>query len=372
MKRAIFILMAISGLLIIPLVGLSARALQQGSGNVAAQEGGLTLTSPETGEDLGRWLFFDPRISGDGLVSCASCHVTDQAWTDGAELSAGYTGTLYFRNTPTLLNSSQMPVFDWDGRFASGDMTSLVRDHLVEAHFMNMDGRLLIERLRQVPEYEQGFNEVYGGDPSFGRALSALAAFVGTLNSENHPYQRHLDGEQTALSAEALEGLAIFEGKGNCSQCHSGPLLSDGDFHALGVPENADIYQNPLRHITFRRFLRGFGVNDYANLRQDIGLGALTLEPTDRGKFRTPSLLEVSRTAPYMHNGTLGSLDEVVGFYDAGGGEGLNRDSRLQPLGLSERERDSLVVFLRSLGSEESAFEAPLLPAYQPRALGDN
>ena len=327
---------------------LPVSALQRRSATDAVEvRPPSSVAAVATAEELGALLFFDPRISGDAQVSCSSCHLPDQAWSDGMALSAGYTSTLYFRNTPTLLNASQMPVLDWDGRFEQSDMTSLVRDHLTEAHFMNVDGRLMVERLRQ---------------------LSALAAFVGPLASEDHPYQRYLDGDSSALSPQARAGLRLFAGKAGCAQCHSGPLLSDGELRSLGVPENVDIFQEPLRHITFRRFFRAFGVGEYVTMRDDPGLYALTFNDADRGAFRTPSLLEVARTAPYMHNGVFDDLEDVVRFYDDGGGDG----SSLRPLGLTADEIASLVAFLDSLQSEQAPFETPELPPYGLRTLGEN
>ena len=213
---------------------------------------------------------------------------------------------------------------------------------------------------------------MFDGDVSYGRILSSLSAFVETLTSKNHPYLNYRDGVTNALSTEAREGLELFQGKAGCAQCHSGDLLSDGEPHALGVPENPAIFQEPQRHITFRRFFRGLGVSEYATLRQDVGLFALTLDEVDRGRFRTPSLLEAARTAPYMHNGVLTDLEDVVLFYNRGGGDNRNKDPLLKPLGLTDQEVVALVAFLESLGSPGEPFELPQLPAYQPRTLGDN
>lgn len=320
----------------------------------------------------GMLLFFDNRLSGDGSTSCATCHVPEKAWADGLPLSRGYRGTLYFRNTPTLINAGQMPLLDWDGRFEQEDMESLVRDHLAESHFLNIDGGLLVERLRQVPEYEEGFKAVFKAEVSYGRVLRALATFVRSLRSQDHPYLRYLEGDASALSPQAKAGLELFQGKAGCARCHSGALLSDGKLHALGVPAAPAIFQEPLRHITFRRFLRGFGISEYASLEDDPGLYSLTHDRADWGKFRTPSLLEVARTAPYMHNGVFGSLEEVVSFYNQGGGAAPSKDRLLKPLGLSEEEAASLVAFLESLGSTGPPVEAPQQPPYQPRRQGED
>ena len=136
---------------------LSANVLSIGPSIPADHEEALAAAGPASVEELGKLLFFDTRLSGDTSISCSTCHAPGNAWADGLALSAGYQSTLHFRNTPTILNAGRMPLLDWDGRFAAGDMDSLVRDHLAEAHFMNVDGRLLVERLRQVPVYEQAF-----------------------------------------------------------------------------------------------------------------------------------------------------------------------------------------------------------------------
>lgn len=202
--------------------------------------------------------------------------------------------------------------------------------------------------------------------------LTALVAFLDTLASTEHPYLRYLDGDAAALPDQAKAGLELFRGKASCSQCHGGELLIDGELHALGVPENQAVFQEPMRHMVFRRFLRGLGVSDYVAVRSDPGLFSQTLAEPDRGKFRTPSLLEAARTWPYMHNGVFETLTDVVYFYNRGGGDGPNQDPLLRPLGLSDEEIVNLVVFLESLGSEEPPIEVLKPPPYQPRTLGEN
>lgn len=319
---------------------------------------------------LGKYLFFDRSLSGDRAVSCATCHKPDKAWSDGLALSAGYPATLYFRNTPSLLNSGGQPILYWDGRFAGADMQSLIRDHLTEAHFMHMDGPLMVERLLQKPQYMELFKEVFGGEPTFGRVLAAVEAYVKTLNSLPGPYDRYETGDKSVLSEQAAKGLELFEGKANCIQCHSGPLLSDGKFYNLGVPENQEIFKEPLRHITFRRFFRTLGVADYRTLRSDVGLYALTQAAGDKGKFRTPSLREVARTAPYMHNGMFKSLQEVVQFYNQGGGDSPHKDAKLKSLNLNSDEVTALVVFLESLNGELVTVAEPQVAVVQALSLG--
>lgn len=237
---------------------------------------------------------------------------------------------------------------------------------------MQVDGRLFPERLKQVPEYEKMFKEAFGGEPGFGSSLNAIAAFVRTLSSRNVPFDRYLKGEKKALPAAAVRGLDLFMGKAACVQCHSGPLLSDGKFHALGVPENPQVFSDPLRHISYRRFLKTLGVPGYMGLREDVGLFAVTKNPNDRGKFRTPTLREVGQTAPYMHNGAFKTLEEVVAFYGRGGGRHPNKSPLLKTLGLKQSDQRDLVEFLKSLSGDPVVMKAPTLPEYKPRKLGAN
>lgn len=322
--------------------------------------------------ELGKYLFFDPRLSGDGGVSCDTCHDPEKGWGDGKPLSAGYPGSDYFRNAQTLLNAAHFRRNYWDGRMAGSDLPTLVRDHLTEAHFMQVDGRLVAERLKQVPEYVQMFQKAFGGEPSFGRTLTAVAAFLKTITSRNAPIDRYLKGETAALSSEAREGLALYQGKAACIQCHNGALLSDQEFHALGVPENPDVFGDPFRHITFRRFFRTLGAPTAESYRGDPGLYGVTKERGDWGKFRTPSLREVSRTGPYMHNGSFARLEDVVAFYDRGGGQQRNKSPLIKPLGLTAAEKRALVEFLKSLAGDPVVVERPEPPDYQPRKLGQN
>lgn len=319
---------------------------------------------PKTYDDalvlLGKYLFFDPRLSGDATLSCATCHQPDHAFSNTEAMSPGYTGTRYFRNAPTVMNTVYLDYLYWDGRMDGKDMPTTVRDHITEAHFMNSDGRLMVERVKQVPEYVRLFEDAYGGTPSFGRVLGAITAYVHSLNSAPTPYDRYVQGDENALSSDAIVGLALFQD--NCQSCHNGPVFSDNQFHVSEVPESVeDIWGDPLRHITFRRFFRQLGVPNYRALTADPGLFALTKTESDFGAFRTAPLREVARTAPYMHNGAFATLAEVVRFYN-------DRDD----LGLSAAEIGQLVAFLESLSSEPVSIVATGQPDYQLRTLGDN
>lgn len=309
--------------------------------------------------ELGASLFFDPRLSGDGSLACSTCHSPDKGFGDGKSLADGYPGTKGFRNTPTLINMRYLEYFYWDARLDGQDPQTQVRDQVTESHVLAMDGRLMLERLKQVPEYDQAFKDTLGGEPSFGRTLKAVSAFEQTLVSQDTPF------DTGTLDADQRAGQKLFEGKAGCVRCHNGPLLTDSDVHALGVPENPEIVQDPLRHLTMRAWAKALGVDNFEALREDPGHYSVTKQEEDRGKFRTPPLRELVHTAPYMHNGTFETLDAVVEFYDAGGGEAPNKDAALRPLGLSDGEKAQLVAFLEGLSGSPLDVETPEWLPYQ-------
>jgi cytochrome c peroxidase len=306
-------------------------------------------------ENLGRFLFFDPRLSGDGSMSCATCHDPAKSYTDGRALSRAYAGSDGFRNTKTILNAMRASTFYWDGRLSGSDPETQVRDAITETHFMNMDGRLMLERLKQIPEYVQMFADVFGEgvEPSFGSTLRAIAAFEKTLVTGPTPY----DLEE--LSESAVRGRELFEGSAGCTTCHSGDDFTDGEAHSVGVPENNSLFDEPLRHLTYRSFIKAMGVPGYMSVRRDVGRFTVTKDAGDIGRFMTPSLRQASRTAPYMHNGVFPTLTEVAKFYSEGAG------GTREPLNLSGNEIDDLVAFLESLTGPEPDIEIPTVPRYR-------
>ena len=322
--------------------------------------------------DLGKFLFFDSRMSGDTGNSCSTCHDPSLGWGDGQPLSAGYTGVEYFRNAPSLFNIANRNYFMWDGRLDGADLGTVVRDMLVESHTMQMDSRLAQERLKQIPEYAAMFESAYGGDPYGGKMYGAIAEYIKSIRTINAPFDAFLKGDASAISADALAGMDLFAGKAGCVQCHSGPTLSDGGRAATGALDNPDLQVNADRQITMLRFFATMGTPNYMNLRSDVGAYVITKEETDIGKFATPSLWDVGQTGPYMHSGVFDTLDEVVAFYDAGGGDGPNKSTLLKPLGLSDVEQANLVAFLNSLTGDAPDVQAPDLPEYQLRVAGQN
>lgn len=293
---------------------------------------GSLVLSPEK-VALGKQLFFDPRLSGDNKMSCATCHLPDKAFGDGLARAKGHGDKTLTRNTPSLLNVGFYERYDWDGRAKSLEEQSL--GPIQSPDEMNQDLAELERELNAVPGYVERFQKVFGTKVTRDGISKSLAAFQRTLVTKPSPFDRYLAGDKTALSAEAKQGMELFEGSAGCVRCHQGPLLSDSKLYRLGV--------------SFK----------------DEGLGAVTGKKQDKGKFRTPSLRNIAETGPYMHNGSKKTLSSVVEFYYRGvpttTSDGLPLD--VQPmLGQSFSEISALVAFLESLTGEAPKVERPELP----------
>jgi cytochrome c peroxidase len=320
----------------------------------------IPLANPQTPEkvDLGKKLFFDRRLSGDGTMSCATCHIPDLAYTDGQEISLSYPTTKNWRNTPTLINIAFFKNLFHDGRVTSLEDQALFP--VMSSFEMNLNLDYLEEKLRVVPEYVTAFKQVFGGDVSRERVAMAIAAFERTLVSVNAPLDRYLKGDQSALSNDAKKGYEIFIGKGRCTECHYGVNLSDDKFHALHVPENPEHWKDPRITATRRFVAKVYHYDDYANLDEDPGRYLITKDKKDWKAFRTPTLREIAKTAPYMHNGIFATLDEVIEFINSGGGKG---NIALKPLGLSADEKLQIKSFLtEALSGEHMSLTYPLIP----------
>lgn len=316
--------------------------------------------NPQTPEkvELGKKLFFDRRLSGDGTMSCATCHVPDLAFTDGQEISLSYPTTKNWRNAPTLVNIAFFNNLFHDGRATSLEDQALFP--IMSAFEMNLNLDYLEEKLRVVPEYVDAFREVFGSGITRERVAMSIAAFERTLVSVNAPLDRYLKGEPSALSADAKKGYDIFTGKGKCMKCHYGVNLSDDKFHALNIPENPDHQKDPRITATRRFVAKVYHYDDYANLTEDPGRYLITKDKKDWKAFRTPTLREIARTAPYMHNGIFATLDEVIDFFDRGGGAG---NTAVEPLKLSGEEKKYLRTFLvEALSGEDITIIYPVIP----------
>ncbi|RLQ19351.1 cytochrome-c peroxidase [Vibrio sp. SBT000027] len=297
--------------------------------------------------ELGKRLFFDTRLSGDDSISCSRCHIPANGFSYPEPLSPAYTGSDGFRNAPTLINAAYKEVWFHDGRIGT-NLNDVVRENITEDWLMNMDMRLMQERLKQDPIYVEMFKAANLGEPSNGGVRKALPEYLKTLTSKNVPFDK---GE---LSDLASQGEKLFTGKAGCNQCHRGALFSDGKAHNTGVPENHEIFLDPMRHQSFLAYNMFMGVQDYLTLKRDVGAHVQThkADGSDRGKFITPTLRELTQTAPYMHNGMLATLKDVVEFYNQGGGEDSKKDSRLTTLSLTDYEKKALVAFLESLSGD--------------------
>ncbi|QDT38547.1 cytochrome-c peroxidase [Stratiformator vulcanicus] len=294
-----------------------------------------------TGElvSLGKQLYFDKRLSKDKSISCASCHDPKHGWADPNPVSSGVGGQKGGRNAPTVINTAFNRFQFWDGRAKSLEEQALGPIQNPIEMGMAMGGNDgVIERLNSVDGYRRQFEEVFGGEVTEGRIAVAIAAFERTILSGNAPYDKFEDGDKEALSPAAKRGMELFFGKANCSACHAGANFTDNAFHNIGI---------------------GMDKPDFDKGRVVVsGLGG------DTGSFKTPTLREIKRTGPYMHDGSIKTLREVVEHYDKGGIKNEYLDEELFELNLTENEKSDLVIFLEEGLSSESYpdISAPDLP----------
>jgi cytochrome c peroxidase len=262
---------------------------------------------------MGQDLFSDRRLSRDGTLSCASCHDPKRSFTDGKPLAVGVSGRRGQRRVPAILNRGYGKSFFWDGRIVT--LEEQVLQPIVSPAEMDLTVDEALARLRSDGRYAALTPE---------SLAQALASYVRTILVGGSPYDRYLAGDRQALPEQARMGLKIFRSKGNCASCHVGPNLTDERYHNTGIAWREGRYADTGRFLVTRR-------------EQDLGA------------FKTPTLRQVATRAPYMHDGSIGTLEEVVEHYDRGGNRNPNLDSELQPLGLTHEEKQALVEFLRSL-----------------------
>lgn len=329
--------------------------------------------NPQTPEKiaLGKQLYWDGRLSGDGSMPCVSCHLPGLGWGDGGQISHGYPGTQHWRNSQTILNAAYYNKLFWEGSVTSLEAQAPAAAEGAVAG--NGDPSVMEMRLRFLPEYVASFRKVFGSEwPRINDAWRAIAAYQRTVVSDaaKVPFDRYAKGDKKALSAAQQRGFALFNGKAGCLQCHNGPLASDQKFYNLGLPDFAGFKNDALYQVTHRweHYQKGVAEPKYRGADMDYGLYYQTKNPKDIGKFRTPSLREVKYTGPYMHNGVFTTLAQVVDFYDAGGGPAPHKSDKLKPLGLTAREKADLLAFLEALSMTEPLIHAdPKLPGdYQP------
>jgi cytochrome c peroxidase len=287
---------------------------------------------------LGRLLFFDARLSGDGTTSCATCHDPARGFTDGRAKAHGKGGKVLRRNTPSVVNvDGRAPMF-WDGRAATAEDQALMP--VKNPDEMARDLPSLIAELEQTPEYRARFKRAFGDGTIDGdRIARAVADFERTLISAGAPLDRYLGGDATAMSPAALRGMSLFTGRAACVKCHSGPQLTDGSFHNIGL----------------------------AGVAADQGRYEVVPIAVSRGAFKTPGLRDVVLTAPYFHDGSAATLRDVVDHYKRGGVVKDNLDADIKPLSLSDGDEQDLIEFMRALSGVSRPTDIPRVPVARPR-----
>lgn len=289
------------------------------------------ILTPERAH-LGKILFFDPRLSGSGWISCATCHNPALGWSDGLPTAIGHGMTVLGRATPTILNTAYQRFQFWDGRARTLEEQALGP---IEAE-VEMAGNVeeAVAKLKKIAGYVELFEKAYPGEGVSGPTIAkALASFERTIVSSEAPFDRWQKGESDAVSESAKRGFALFKGKANCTACHQGFNFTDDGFHNLGLKGN-----------------------------QDAGRFAKVPVKVLKGAFKTPTLRDVALTAPYMHNGMYGTLEEVVEHYNRGGDVKENLDPNMKPLNLTADEIRDVVAFLRALTGDPVEVTVPRLP----------
>ena len=280
--------------------------------------------------ELGKLLFFDKRLSANETIACASCHMPSLAFTDGQPVSTGIHGQKGGRSAPTAINRAFSSAQFWDGRAATLEEQSVGPfANPIEHGFKDHDE--LVAKVKSIAGYSPLFERAFGS-PAITTDLigKAIASFQRTLLSGNSNYDRFTMGnEEQALSATAQNGLRVFLGKGQCLRCHFGFNFADERYHNLGA-----------------------GWDQQSNSFADAGRHEVTNKPEDMGAFKTPTLREIAKTAPYMHDGSLATLRGVVDFYDQGGIPNPRLDPVIKPLKLTKQEKKDLVEFMESLNGE--------------------
>lgn len=287
---------------------------------------------------LGKMLFFDPRVSRDGNMSCATCHNPSFGWSDGLPTGRGFQSQVLSRATPTIVNAAYNTIQMWDGRKKTLEDQAI--GPLETVPEMNTDLERFFAWMNGNEGYKKAFAKAYPGEPIDAETFKkAVASFERTVTSRTSPFDRWLAGDKKAMTQQQLRGLAVFvdKNKGNCVACHSAPNFTDNGFHNIG--------------------LASFGVET-----PDLGRFAYKKVASLKGAFKTPSLRDIERTAPYFHDGSAKTLMDVVEHYDRGGDVKTNLSPDIKPLNLSPSEKEDLVAFMTALTSPNKPVSLPQLP----------
>lgn len=275
--------------------------------------------------ELGKLLYFDTRLSKDNTVSCATCHSPKFAYGDGLPVSTGIKGQKGGRSAPTVINRAYSLAQFWDGRAAT--LEEQAKGPIQNPIEMGETHEAVVGKLKAIAGYRAMFKRVFGTeDLTIDHVAKAIATFERTVLSGNAPYDRYRAGNKAAMTADQVRGMDVYLNKAKCDQCHEGINFTSNAYHNVGVGIDKP---NP-----------------------DEGRFVVTKNPADWGAFKTPTLRDIERTAPYMHDGSLKTLEEVVDFYNKGGTPNKNLDEKIVPLKLSDQEKKDLVAFMKALNGE--------------------
>ena len=288
--------------------------------------------------ELGKMLFFDPRLSSDSNMSCASCHSPLFGWSDGLGTARGTKSKVLGRASPTVVNTGYNTIHMWDGRKAT--LEDQAMGPMESMDEMAMDLSALFKWLNTSPGYQTAFKKAYPGEAIDAKTLSkSIASFERTVVSNESPFDRWLHGDAKAMTAEQVRGFRLFTdaGKGNCAACHQAPNFTDNGFHNIGLAS----YDKPS---------------------PDVGRFAIRPVKSLKGAFKTPTLRDIELTAPYFHDGSAKTLMEVVEHYNRGGVSKTDLSPEMKPLNLTREEMQAIVAFMQALTTPPKPFTLPALP----------
>jgi cytochrome c peroxidase len=281
---------------------------------------------------LGKQLFFDPRLSGSGAISCASCHNPALGWQDALDRGVGHAGAKLGRHTPTILNAAWVEPLFWDGRAAT--LEEQAKGPLQAPAEMNMPHGDVVRMVRSIPGYGPAFAAAFPRDEvTIDTIAKAIAAYERTVVSGQAPFDRWLAGDEGAISESAKRGFVVYNSKARCAACHTGWRMTDDGFHDIGLPG-----EDPGRG----KLVPGLTVLEHA--------------------FKTPTLRNIAERGPYMHDGSIPTLEAVVDHYDHGFVQRASLAAEMQPLALTAQDKTDLVAFLRTLSSRDPDVAVPVLP----------
>jgi cytochrome c peroxidase len=310
---------------------------------------------------LGDKLFNDKRLSADDSVSCATCHDPKRGFVDHRETSEGIGKQVGKRNAPTVLAAMFNATQFWDGRAPTlEEQAKLPILNPIEMGQKSPDD--VVAKVKKIPEYAQQFRSVFGRDVNYDDLAAAIAAFERTHDGADSPFDQYLHGKEGAIGPDAKRGWALFNGKARCTNCHAfsvtSPLFSDQKFHNIGIAAHKSDFVSLARKATATVRSGDLDQIDRLALETDLselGRFLVTKQPADVGAFKTPTLRNVMVTAPYMHDGSLATLWDVMDHYNKGGIANPFLDGGMQRLGLTESDIDDMVAFLASLTTPDQA-----------------